>query len=81
VIDRAFTGWYLRVADRRSESNVPVALPLIFAESPYGAAVWEPSPTTSVAVIGRIAPAQLIAMPFVFEFIDGAALDRVRATG
>jgi len=65
VIDPVFTGWYLRVADQHAESNEPEPVPvvvtrppvLILSGSPYQAPVWQPNATTSVAVVGRIAPA------------------------
>lgn len=57
VIDPVFTGWYLRVADQRSETNAPVATVAIISPSSYGAPVWNASPTTSVAVVGQIAGA------------------------
>jgi hypothetical protein len=55
VIDVAFTGSYLRVADQRLGVNTVFALYAV--SSPYGRPIWAPGPTTSVAVVGRIAPA------------------------
>jgi hypothetical protein len=55
VIDVAFSGSYLRVADQRL--GVDTAFPAVAVSSPYGGQVWAPGPTTSVAVVGRIAPA------------------------
>lgn len=57
VIDPLFTGWYLRVADRRYQSNYPSTLIMIVSWWPYGAPIWQAGPTTSVAVVGRIGPA------------------------
>lgn len=52
VIDPMFTGMYLRVADRRVPANTPE---LAYAvSSPYGPNIWRPSPTVSVAIVGRI---------------------------
>jgi hypothetical protein len=55
VIDVAFTGQYLRVADQTLGPNT------LFLEvghsSPYGSRVWSAGPTTSVAMAGKIAPA------------------------
>jgi hypothetical protein len=56
VIDVAFTGSYLRVADHRLGVNTVFAQSVV-ASSPYGRPVWAAGPTTSVAVVGRIAPA------------------------
>jgi hypothetical protein len=55
VIDVAFTGSYLRVAGQRL--GVDTSFPAVAVSSPYGGRVWAPGPTTSVAVVGRIAPA------------------------
>jgi hypothetical protein len=55
VIDVAFTGRYLRVADQRLGAGTVFAA--IALRSPYGSQTWAPGPTTSVAVLGRIAPA------------------------
>jgi hypothetical protein len=56
VIDPAFIGDYLRVANQRRGAG-PHYGPRYAAGSPYQArgGVWRASPTTSVAVIGRIA--------------------------
>jgi hypothetical protein len=55
VIDVAFTGRYLRVADQRLGADTVFAA--IALRSPYGSQIWAAGPTTSVAVVGRIAPA------------------------
>lgn len=55
VLDPAFTGAYLRVADERF--GVGTAFTLEADASPYGHEVWVPGPRTSVAIVGRIAPA------------------------
>jgi len=55
VIDPAFTGQYLRVADRRYGTGT--AFTMEGAMSPYGHEIWRESPTTAVAVLGRIKPA------------------------
>jgi hypothetical protein len=55
VIDVAFTGRYLRVADQRLAADTVFAA--IALRSPYGSQTWAAGPTTSVAVLGRIAPA------------------------
>jgi hypothetical protein len=53
VLDPIFTGLYLRVADRRvAADNISL---LEAVGSPFGREVWGSSPTTSVAVVGRIA--------------------------
>jgi hypothetical protein len=56
VIDPAFTGRYLRVADHRLAAGT-VFLDLALS-SPYGSPVWEQNPTASVALVGRIAAAR-----------------------
>jgi len=55
VIDPAFTGDYLRVADQRMPAHTPE--PLYAAVSPYGSDTWAEGPTVSVAIVGRIARA------------------------
>lgn len=55
VLDRAFTGEFLRVADQDLGPN-PV-FPAVALSSPYGARVWAGGPAISVAIGGRIAPA------------------------
>jgi hypothetical protein len=55
VLDPVFTGWYLRVADKRYGPGTTFLA--IGYWSPYGRPVWRPNAVTSVAVIGRIAPA------------------------
>jgi hypothetical protein len=52
VLDPAFTGEYLRVADERF--GVGTAFTLEGAASPYGHEAWTAGPTTSVAIVGRI---------------------------
>jgi hypothetical protein len=53
VLDPIFTGLYLRVADRRvAADNISL---LGAVGSPFGQEVWGSSPTTSIAVVGRIA--------------------------
>lgn len=56
VLDPYFTGWYLRVADQRLGAG-SYAMPLYAVGTPYGYEVWEPGPTVSFAVVGRIEPA------------------------
>ncbi|MGA2007601.1 MAG: hypothetical protein ABSH27_08610 [Solirubrobacteraceae bacterium] len=55
VIDPAFTGDYLRVADQRIAADT--AWPLPVALTPYFPGEWTAGPTISVAVVGQIAPA------------------------
>ncbi|HST32142.1 MAG TPA: hypothetical protein VLJ80_01355 [Solirubrobacteraceae bacterium] len=55
VIDPAFAGRYLRVADERE--GVDAVFPASAISSPYGGGVWSAGPTTAVAVVGRIASA------------------------
>ena len=55
VIDPAFTGRYLRVADQRDGRNTGFAD--YGMSSPYGAAIWQQGNTTAVSVVGQIAPA------------------------
>jgi len=52
VIDPMFTGMYLRVADRRIPAHTPELLYAV--TSPYSPDIWLPSPTVSVAIVGRI---------------------------
>ncbi len=56
VLDLAFIGDYLRVADQRRGTGPHYVLRYA-SRSPYAArgGVWEASPTTSTAVVGRIA--------------------------
>jgi hypothetical protein len=56
VLDPAFTGWYLRVADRRLGPGPRIMLAYAVG-SPYGHEIWSRNRTTSVAIVGRIAPA------------------------
>jgi len=56
VLDPFFTGRYLRVADWRLGAG-PYVMPLYAVVTPYGHRGWEPRPTVSAAVVGRIAPA------------------------
>lgn len=55
VIDPAFTGRYLRVADHIVGPNELTAAYAV--TSPYSSAIWPADPRTSVAVVGVIAPA------------------------
>lgn len=56
VIDPKFTGMYLRVADQRVSAGTGI---LDYGrETPYGPYIWPESPTVSVAILGRIAPAK-----------------------
>ena len=57
VLDPAFVGDYLRVANTRPGAG-PHYYPLYASLSPYGArsGVWQESAITSVAIVGRIAP-------------------------
>lgn len=55
VLDPEFTGLYLRVADRRVAADAIPSLQAV--TSPFGQEIWNSSPTTSVAVVGRIAAA------------------------
>jgi hypothetical protein len=55
VIDPAFTGQYLRVADRALGPD-PI-YPEYADSSPYGHEVWAAGPTVSVAIVGKITPA------------------------
>ncbi len=52
VIDPAFTGQYLRVADQVYGPNTAFSLAAL--SSPYGASVWPAGPTVSVAMAGEI---------------------------
>lgn len=58
VLDPAFVGEYLRVADQRRGAGPHYVLRYA-SKSPYGArgGIWEASPITSVAMVGRIAAA------------------------
>jgi hypothetical protein len=56
TLDARFTGSYLRVADSRIGVGPPVE-PSYAVNSPYGDEVWGRSVSTSVAVVGQIAPA------------------------
>jgi len=55
VIDPAFTGDYLRVADMRVAAET--AFGGVGRITPYGSDVWAAGPTISVAVVGQIAAA------------------------
>lgn len=55
VLDPAFTGEYLRVADQLVGPNPVIATYAV--SSPYGPGAWAAGPTTSVAIVGQIAPA------------------------
>jgi hypothetical protein len=52
VLDPAFTGKYLRIADRRYGPGTIFTLEA--AVSPFGHAIWKASGSTSVAMLGRI---------------------------
>jgi hypothetical protein len=52
IIDPAFTGMSLRVADQRIPAHTPE--PAYAVSSPYGPNIWLPGPTVSVAIVGRI---------------------------
>jgi hypothetical protein len=56
VLDPAFTGDYLRVADRRLGAG-PIVEPAYGVSSPYGGEVWRRDRTTAVAFVGRIGEA------------------------
>jgi hypothetical protein len=56
VLDPAFTGRYLRIADQTYAADAPVDEDTEDSLAFLGF-VWPPGPTTSVAVLGRIAPA------------------------
>jgi hypothetical protein len=56
VLDPAFTGRYLRIADQTYAADVPVDEDAEDSLTFLGF-VWPRGPTTSVAVLGRIAPA------------------------
>jgi hypothetical protein len=55
VIDPFFAGRYLRVADQRWGVNTYFAVQAL--GSPYEGTAWLAGPSTSVAVVGQIAPA------------------------
>jgi hypothetical protein len=55
VIDPAFAGQYLRVADQTYGPGT--VFPAYAIASPYGPSAWPAAPTTAVAIVGRIAPA------------------------
>ncbi|HEX3874677.1 MAG TPA: hypothetical protein VHW26_11065 [Solirubrobacteraceae bacterium] len=79
VIDPAFAGRYLRVADHIVGPNELIADYAL--SSPYGSAIWAAGPRTSVAVLGVIAPATgpptaSCAVPY-----DGAAGPPVTTPG
>lgn len=57
VLDPAFAGRYLRVADARIGAG-PHYVPAYAVSSPYGPGAWAASATISVAVVGRIAHAK-----------------------
>jgi hypothetical protein len=56
VIDPAFSGRYLRVADQRLGAG-PIAEPAYAVSSPYGGGVWPADTLTSVAMVGQITAA------------------------
>jgi hypothetical protein len=55
VLDRAFTGKYLRVASRRF--GLGEGSTLEGHSSPFGDEIWSPDGRTAAAVVGRIEPA------------------------
>jgi hypothetical protein len=55
-IDPSFAGRYLRVADRQPGAG-PIVEPPFGVLTPYGEGIWGRARTTSVAVVGQIAPA------------------------
>jgi hypothetical protein len=55
-LDARFTGGYLRVANRRVGAGPPIE-PAYGVSSPYFGKVWGHSRSTSVAILGQIAPA------------------------
>ena len=55
VLDPAFTGRYLRVADERYGRGTAFTLEAV---NPLTQEVWQASPITAVAVVGRIKPAR-----------------------
>ncbi len=56
VLDPVFTGFYLRVADRRVAADAFSSF--VGVTSPFRQEVWNSSPTTSVIVLGPIAPSK-----------------------
>lgn len=56
VLDAAFVGDYLRVADRRNGAG-PHPMLRYAVGSPYGLDIWAPGPRLSTAIVGRIASA------------------------
>lgn len=85
VIDRAFTGYYLRVADRRVEEWAGISLYAI--STPYAGELWKPGPLTRVAIVGRIKhassprTAKCGPPPIVARaFISKAGVARVKCT-
>jgi hypothetical protein len=56
VLDPAFVGEYLRVADRRQGTG-PHATMRYAVRSPFGLDLWEAGPAVSAAIVGRILPA------------------------
>jgi len=57
TIDKDFTGWWLRAATTVYGPDTGFATPAIVSPDGYGAAIWSAGATTSVAVLGRVAPA------------------------
>jgi hypothetical protein len=55
VLDPAFVGEYLRVADRRRGAG-PLIMLLYAVGSPFGLDLWRPGATISAAIVGRVAP-------------------------
>lgn len=56
VLDPAFVGDYLRVADLRAGAG-PHYMLMYAVGSPFGLDLWVPGPRLSAAIVGRIAPA------------------------
>jgi hypothetical protein len=52
VLDSAFAGKYLRIADRRYGPGTVFTLEA--ATSPFGHPIWKANRSTSVAILGRI---------------------------
>jgi hypothetical protein len=57
VLDPAFVGKYLRVADQRVEREAGIEFYAVLSPYHHGE-VWQPGALTSVAIVGRIQPAR-----------------------
>jgi hypothetical protein len=83
VLDPAFTGQYLRVANWRLGAG-PIAAPSYAVSSPYSGEAWATGTTISAAVVGRIASAtgprtvHCGAPPLVKAFISKRGVAAVR---